>query len=87
MHPDGKQTVEWLLKAGGVGEENGPWEWGGRQERRLWKREGQMGMGSAGRGSVKSSDERVHGWTDTDGWGCWRERGEGSGWTETGENG
>lgn len=50
--------------AGEAGEGSGPWEWGGRQERRLWKREGRMVKESAGSGSVRSSGEREYGWTD-----------------------
>lgn len=57
-------------------EGNVPWGWGGRQGRRLWRKEGQMGKGSAGSGSVRSSGEEECGWTDRGVWGCWSVREE-----------
>lgn len=36
---------------------------GGRQERMLWRRGGQMSKEFAGSDSVKSSEERGYGWT------------------------
>lgn len=75
-HPVGKQRVGWHLEGmvGEDGEGSGPWGWGERQGMRLWKREGRMGKGSAGSGSVRSSGEREYGWTDKGVWGCWSVR-------------
>lgn len=79
MHPVGILREGWhpVGRAGEAGEGSDPWQWGGRQGRRLWKREGRMGKGFAGSGSVMGSGEREYGWTGKGVWGCWSVRGEG----------
>lgn len=79
MHPVGKQRVGCHLvgMAGEAWEESGPWGLVGRQGRKLWKREGRMGKGFAGSGSVRSSGEREYGWTDKGVWDCLSVREEG----------
>lgn len=51
-------------------EGSGPWGWDEKQERRTWRREDQMGKGSADNGSVRNSVGKGYEWPGKGELGC-----------------